>query len=163
NNNPNHRYPRLWAVWLGPPVLTLPGHDEKDIWRTNPEWGVLSTPVIDPKRKVVYVVAWNLDGGGTYRLHALNLTDAHPATPAQIVRGSAPGPHGDVVFNPVFQKQRPVLLLVRPEDVPEGRRADVGPDGTLYVAFGASAEGMPLNGRPSYCGWVFACDARTLQ
>jgi hypothetical protein len=63
----------------------------------------------------------------------------------------------------VFQKQRPGLLLVRPEDLPPPRRANVGPDGTIYVAFGASAEKMPLNGVPSYCGWVFRCDARTLQ
>ena len=163
NDNPTHAYPRLWAVWLGPPVLTFPGFDDKDIWQTNPEWGILGTPVIDPGRKRVYVVAWNPDGGGIYRLHSLDLTTGNPVTAAQVIQGSAPGPHGPVAFDPVFQKQRPGLLLVRPEDVPAARRADVGPDGTLYVAFGASAEGLKIDNRPSYCGWLFRCDAKTLQ
>jgi outer membrane protein assembly factor BamB len=163
HNNPNHAYPRLWAVWLGPPVLTFPGSDQKDIWQTNPEWGILGTPVIDPGRKRVYVVAWNPDNGGTYRLHGLDLTSGNPVAGPQILQGSAAGANGDVAFNPVFQKQRPGLLLVRPEDVPPARRNAVGPNGTLYVAFGASAEGMLIQGRPTYSGWVFACDAQTLQ
>jgi outer membrane protein assembly factor BamB len=163
NGDPNHAYPRLWAVWLGPVVQNLPGHDEKDIWGTNPEWGVLSTPVIDPKRGVVYAVVWNPDGGGLHRLHALDLKSGNPVVARQEIRGSAAGPHGDVHFDPVFQKQRPGLLLVRPEDVPEAHRADVGPEGTLYVAFGASAEGMLINNRPTFNGWVFAFDAKTLQ
>ena len=163
NNNPAHTYPRLWAVWLGPSVLTFPGFDDKDIWQTNPEWGIVGTPIIDAGRKRVYVVAWNPDGGGTYRLHSLDLTTGNPVVPAVVIMGSVAGPNGTVTFDPVFQKQRPALLLIRPEDVPPARRADLGPDGTLYVAFGASAEGLPINGRPSYCGWVFRCDARTLQ
>jgi hypothetical protein len=116
NNNPNHAYPRLWAVWLGPVVLNLPGHDEKDLFGTNPEWGVLSTPVIDPKRGVVYAVVWNPDGGGIHRLHALDLRTGNAVVARQEIRGSAAGPNGDVHFDPVFQKQRPGLLLVRPED-----------------------------------------------
>jgi outer membrane protein assembly factor BamB len=163
NDNPNHTYPRLWAVWLGPPVLTFPGGDQKDIWQTNPEWGILGTPVIDAGRKKVYVVAWNPDNGGTYRLHALDLASGNRVAGPEILQGSAAGPNGDVRFDAVFQKQRPGLLLMRPEDVPPGRRNDVGPDGTLYVAFGASAEGMVIQGRPTYSGWVFACDARTLN
>src|SRR5205085_1235904 len=121
--------------------------------------------VIDPVRKVLFAVVWRNphDSVVTYELHALNLTDGSPATPAKLIQGSAAGPHGTVAFDPVWQKQRPALLLVRPEDVPPARRGDLGPDGTLYIAFGASAEGFPLNGRPSFNGWVFACDARTLQ
>ena len=86
NNNPTHAYPRLWAVWLGPPVLTFPGFDGKDIWQTNPEWGILGTPVIDPGRKRVYVVAWNPDGCGIYRLHSLDLTTGNPVTAARSSR-----------------------------------------------------------------------------
>lgn len=38
----------LWETWLGMPVMDLPGSDQKDIWGTTPEWGILSTPAIDP-------------------------------------------------------------------------------------------------------------------
>ena len=156
-DDPAFAYPRLWAVWLGTPVLAPPG-DQKDMFGTNPEWGILSTPAVDAGRKRVYVVMWNDTNGGAYRLHSLDLTTgAHVAGPRDI-QGGDPGPHGDVPFDPVFQKQRPALLLVRPEDVPDARRAGVGPDGTVYVGFGASIEM-----RGNYHGWVFACDARTLQ
>jgi hypothetical protein len=156
-DDPGHAYPRLWAVWLGTPVLSPPG-DQKDMWGTTPEWGILSTPVIDAGRKRVYVVMWNDTDGGAYRLHSLDLTNGNAVVGRRDIRGSAPGPHGDVQFNPIFQKQRPALLLIRPEDVPAARAADFGPDGTLFVAFGASIEKWG-----NYNGWVFACDARTLQ
>ena len=67
---PDGRTVPLWATWLGKP---RPGGADIDMWATNdPEWGILSTPVIDTTRSVVYVVAWHDDGGNTYRyrLHA---------------------------------------------------------------------------------------------
>jgi outer membrane protein assembly factor BamB len=163
HGKPGHVYSRLWANWLGPAVATFPGHDEKDIWQTNPEWGILGTPVIDVRRKRVYVVAWNPDRGGLYRLHSLDLTTGNPVVAAQTIQGAFTGPAGSVTFDPVFQKQRPGLLLIQPEDLPPARSSNVGPDGTLYIAFGASAEGMlDQDHKPNYYGWIFACDARTL-
>jgi outer membrane protein assembly factor BamB len=155
----------LWAVWLGPPVLDFVGpsgaiDDKKDIWGTNPEWGVLSTPVIDSVLKRVYVVMWNGANGGTYRLYALNLLTGapiKPGVPYVTMAGSVPltGAAGQlVVFNPAFQKQRSGLLLLKRADLPANQRASVGVEGTLYIAFGASIEVWPW----TYHGWVFAYD-----
>ena len=49
---------------------------------------------------LVYVVAWTAENGGTYRLHALDLTNGNPVAPAQVIQGSAPGPNGTVHFDP---------------------------------------------------------------
>ena len=44
----------LWATWLGQP---RPGGGDIDMWAVNdPEWGILSTPVIDPAKSIAYVV-----------------------------------------------------------------------------------------------------------
>lgn len=158
HDNSAHNYPRLWATWLGQPVQDLPGFDQKDWHRTNPEWGILSTPVIDAGRKRVYVVMWNADNGGTFRLHSLNLLNGQDATSAAVIEGHASTGNAQPVFNPVFQKQRPGLLLVRPDDLPAANVGDVGPDGTIYIGFGASTEFLN-----NFHGWVFAYDARTLH
>ena len=105
----------LWATWLGQP---RPSGKDIDMWSTNdPEWGILSTPVIDTRKAAVYIVAWHDTGGGPdgyrYRLHALRLKDGtHVAPPVEL---QAPG------LNARLQKQRAGLALV---------------DGTLYIAFG---------------------------
>src|SRR5262249_33222026 len=71
----------LRATWLGPP---RPGGKDIDMWSTNdPEWGIVSTPVISNDRTTLFVVSWHNDGaaGFRYRLHALNMkdgTDRHP-------------------------------------------------------------------------------------
>ncbi len=152
----NHR--RLWARWLGQPVLDLPGFDQKDIWRTNPEWGILSTPVIDQELSRIYVVMWHVENGGTYRLYKLDLTTSNILGQVTI-NGSQPDQHGQPVpFSSTFQKQRPGLLLIKPTDLPDGHHANVGPEGTIYIAFGASIEqGIP------YHGWVLAYDADTFN
>ena len=69
-----------------------PGGGDIDMFSTNdPEWGILSTPVIDPTKSIVYVVAWHDDGGAQnyrYRLHALRLKDGTPPRPAGRARGA---------------------------------------------------------------------------
>jgi len=75
NRGPDGRTVPLWATWLGPP---RPGGKDIDMWSTNdPEWGILSTPVISEDKSTLYVVAWHDEGtnGFQYRLHALNLSD----------------------------------------------------------------------------------------
>jgi hypothetical protein len=64
----------IWAQWLGDPQPENFGFDS---WNTNfPEWGIVSTPVIDDARKTMYVVSWHKDNGGEFRLHAIDLTKA---------------------------------------------------------------------------------------
>jgi hypothetical protein len=128
---PDGRTVPLWATWLGQP---RPGGADIDMWAVNdPEWGILSTPVIDPAKSIAYVVAWHDDGGPDrnyqYRLHALRLKDGTHVTPPVALQ--APG------LNPRSQKQRTGLLLT---------------GGVLYVAFGGDGNR----------GLVAAYDAATL-
>jgi hypothetical protein len=110
NPGPDGRTIPLWARWLGQP---RPGGGDIDMWATNdPEWGILSTPVIDEAKTTLYVVAWHDDGGDRnyrYRLHALNLKDGTNAVAPIVINESR------------TQKQRAGLLLS---------------GGVLYVAFG---------------------------
>jgi outer membrane protein assembly factor BamB len=157
-----HAFGRVWATWLGQPVqdfFDAAGNvaDAKDLHGTNPEWGILSTPVVDPAERRVYVVMWHNDAGGTHRLHVLDLATGQPVRPAATIAGSVQDAHGHAVtFNSSIQKQRPGLLLVKRADLDAARAADVGPEGTLYIAFGASIESSH-----TYHGWVFAYDAAT--
>lgn len=128
---PEGRTVPLWARWLGQP---RPGGKDIDMWSTNdPEWGILSTPVIDPGKSIVYVVAWHDEGGGgqnyKYRLHALRLKDGAPMAPP--VALDAPG------MNARHQKQRPGLLLT---------------GGIVYIGFGGDGNR----------GLLLAHDAATL-
>lgn len=142
NRLPDGRTKPLWATWLGAP---RPGDKDKiDMWSTNdPEWGVLGTPVIDPQKTTLWVVAWHSDAGVyRYKLHALNLRSGGHRLPPVII-GGKPIDAGDPCkyeggFNPCSQKQRPGLLLS---------------NGTLYVAFGGDGNR----------GNLFAFDAATLK
>lgn len=129
---PQGRNVPLWATWLGQP---RPGGKDIDMWSTSdPEWGILGTPVIDAARTTVYVVAWHDDGTGPdgyrYRLHALGLQDGRHVLPPQELQ--APG------LDARHQKQRPGLALV---------------GGVLYIGFGGDGSR----------GLLLAHDAATLQ
>jgi len=55
NPGPEGRTVPLWAKWLGKP---RPGRKDIDMWSTNdPEWGILSTPVVSDDRSTLYVAA----------------------------------------------------------------------------------------------------------
>ncbi len=131
----------LWATWLGPP---RPGGKDVDMWSTNdPEWGIMGTPVIDPQKSTVWVVAWHAEGGTfTYRLHALNLKDGAERQPSVLIGGAPPDPAKPCAYpggyNPCHQKQRTALLLSQ---------------GVIYIAFGGDGNR----------GGVFAHDAASLQ
>lgn len=162
-------YQQLWAKWLGVPVKDL-GADEgniddlKDVWKTNPEWGILSTPVIDPVLKRIYVAHWSGDNNGTHRLHAIDLLTGGDALPPVAIAGDVTKADGTkLTFNPVLQKQRPALLLLSGDDVPAARRAAFGGDaGSVYVCFGASIEAAQNPQQFPYYGWVFAYNAKDL-
>ncbi|MBT2326908.1 hypothetical protein J7E62_31915 [Variovorax paradoxus] len=129
---PQGRTVPLWAVWLGQP---RPGGKDIDMWSTSdPEWGVLGTPVIDDSKSILYLVAWHDDSGGPqgyrYRLHALRLKDGSHAMPP--VELQAPG------LDARRQKQRTGLALVK---------------GVLYIGLGGDGSR----------GLLLAHDAATLQ
>lgn len=138
---PDGRSLTLWARWLGPP---RPGGKDIDMWSTNdPEWGILSTPVVGADKRSLYVVSWHNDGPGgyQYRLHVLDLkngTDIRPAVPIGPSSAAASQPCKEQsAFNPCLHKQRTSLLLS---------------DGLLYIAFGGDKNR----------GALFVFDAQTL-
>jgi hypothetical protein len=112
-----------------------------------PEVGIVSTPVIDPVRGILYAVAFTKESGNyLYRLHAVNLATGADLN-QQVIQGAVPGT-GDgsdgtnVSFDPFQHKQRAALLLS---------------NGMIYVAFASNCD------TPPYHGWLFGYDASTLQ
>jgi hypothetical protein len=141
NRGPDGRTIPLWATWLGAPK---PSDKEVDMWSTNdPEWGIVSTPVISDDRKTLYVTAWHNDQGKIqHRLHALDLASGVGKQQAD-VGPSSRDPAVDcgkdqIRFNPCRLKQRSALLLS---------------NGLLYLGFGADKNK----------GALFVFDAQTLQ
>ena len=112
----------------------------------NSEWdqvGIQSTPVIDPKRQIIFVLSKSSFGNNgittTYqRLHAINLLSGAemPGSPI-LIQGTYPGT-GDgssiITFDARMENQRPGLALV---------------NGTILITWGAN----PNDSTPYY-GWV---------
>jgi hypothetical protein len=132
----------LWAKYLGP---GRPADRIMDLWRTNaPEFGILSTPVIDRVSGEIYVVSLNVKPFTRYGyfIHALDLASGKEKR-IQEISGIVPTLEGkgqSLQFSADGHAQRPALLLSQ---------------GLLYIAFGASGEGIRR-----YHGWLFAYDAR---
>lgn len=100
--------------------------------------GILSTPVIDPVKQALFVVAETSENNATYfphRLHALSLTTGQELT-------ADPELISDSDLQPVMKFQRPALLLA---------------NGMVYVAFGS------IEDRAPYHGLLFAFDENTLE
>ncbi|MCU1308182.1 MAG: pyrrolo-quinoline quinone [Acidobacteriaceae bacterium] len=114
------------------------------------EIGITSTPVIDPSSGTIYMVAETKENG-TYvqRLHALNIATGgeRSGSPVKIqatVNGSGTGGDGagHISFQPMYQNQRPGLLLA---------------NGNVYIAWASHGDAGP------YHGWVMAYNASSLQ
>ena len=100
--------------------------------------GILSTPVIDPVKQIMYVVAETSENNATtfpHRLHALSIL-----TGKEMLGG--PVLISDPDLPPVQKFQRPGLLLA---------------NGKVYVAFGS------IEDRNPYHGLIFAFDQNNLE
>jgi len=114
------------------------------------EIGVLSTPVIDPASKTLYLVARSLESGSVHhqKLHALDLATGMekfggPVELTATLPGTGDGSNnGQLTFDPVVHNQRAALLLA---------------GGKLYISWAGH------NDSNAYHGWVMAYDALTLQ
>jgi hypothetical protein len=144
----------IWAQWLGQPQPETPGFDS---WNTNfPEYGILSTPVINNDGTIMYVVSWHNTNGGEFHLHAIDLTKASfpgPGFPPTdyrdivkpaVISASIKKPGGGTLkLDSKQQKQRAALLL---------------DNGVLYIGFSTNREsGGNLH------GWLLAYDAHSLK
>ena len=99
--------------------------------------GILSTPVIDPVKQALFVVAETSEDNATsfpHRLHALSLTTGADLVTSVVI--------SDPDLQPVQKFQRPGLLLA---------------NGMIYVAFGSVEDRAP------YHGLLFAFDENTLE
>ncbi len=136
----------------------------------SPIMGITSTPVIDPTRTTLYVVAYTKELVGTdthyvYRLHAIDVTNGNEkfggpvviadticnnptaTTPTYVfVSGPVVNGTGDggttVHFNALRELQRPALSLV---------------NGSVYIGFGSHGDVEP------YYGWTLGYNAQTLS
>jgi hypothetical protein len=119
------------------------------------EVGIVSTPVIDPATRTLYVVARTKEptvpGSTTFvqvhRLHALDATtgEERPFSPVVVtarVPGTGDGSSGGfLTFDTARHVQRPGLLLL---------------NGIVYIAWGSYCD------YPTYHGWMMGYDAQTL-
>ncbi len=124
----------LWHVNFGaPPNVHSAPFGCTDM---NGNMGIIGTPVIDPAKHVLYVVAvTGANGQWTQRLHALDLATGAdlPASPVRVETAD---------FDPLMQNQRPALLLSQ---------------GQIYVSYASHCDKDP------YHGFVMAYDAATLK
>jgi len=151
NRQPNGQTKPLWASWFG---KTRPGDKAGiDMWSTNdPEWGIVSTPVIDAAKTTLFFTAWRSDQRGPFHeLHALDLTNGKDKVPPVRIAGPPPSPQHPcdypTGYNPCTEKQRAGLLLV---------------GGIIYVGFGGTDNKPRTDGKPNVHGGLFAFDAKTL-
>lgn len=115
---------------------------------TPGEYGITGTPVIDPVSQTLYLVAaTNESGTNVQRLHALNLLTGTEPVAAVAISASVPGT-GDggttVTFDPLFQNQRPGLVLTS--------------DGGVVIGWASHCD-VP---QAPYHGWMMRYDAASL-
>ena len=120
---PDGRTVPLWATWLGPPRQ---GGKDIDMWSTNdPEWGILSTPVVsaDKPRCTSWRGTTTAPQGWLQAPRAGSSERHAPPAAGDIgVASTIPPSRAETeLFNPCTHKQRAGLLLA---------------DGVIYVAFG---------------------------
>lgn len=175
DTDPATNFSQLWHTSFinGQSVTTVPiadeypgvtaGHTDMVV-----EVGITSTPVIDPQRGIMYVVAKTKEvaqvGGATggnggngynyyFKLHALDIATGQDindgnimspvtiSTPNGVPGNSADSYGGKVYFNSLIQNQRSALALN---------------NGRLFIAFASYGD---LN---NYHGWVLGYDASSL-
>jgi hypothetical protein len=140
----------LWRVSFIDPsanITTVPSSDVS-CGDLVPEIGITSTPVINLATKTLYVVVRTKESGSYYqRLHAIDIvTGAEkfggPVSIVATVSGSGAGSnHRTVAFDPLWQANRPGLLLENDH---------------VVIGWGSECDNQP------YHGWVMSYSASTL-
>ena len=137
---------QLSTRWLGNPVTGTDVHKLKGT-TIHSEWGIASTPVIDPATGTLYVVRWGEENGitgPTFRLFGLDMSNLSIDMFASVlIDGFNVGGTG---FDRSRQIQRAGLALATK---PGGAKA-------VVIAFGGG------EGQGSASGWVVAYDTSKL-
>jgi hypothetical protein len=152
----NKKGPPLWQVDFADAakqVTPIPGQDLRCPF-INPEVGITSTPVIDPSRGILFVLARTKEPASgaspqyVQRLHALEVATGKEAAGSPVViKAIAVAEHRadqrrEIPFDPLIENPRAALLLV---------------NGIVYLSWGSACDDG------DYYGWVMAYDAHTLQ
>ncbi|HEX5235720.1 MAG TPA: choice-of-anchor D domain-containing protein [Silvibacterium sp.] len=117
---------QLWQVSLLPAGATAV-NSSLVAYADQPQIGILSTPVIDPSTKTMYVVTESLEQNATtypHRLHALDVTTGQEKFGGPVLITNPQ-------LAPIHKLQRPGLLLS---------------NGSVYVAIGSLNDARPYNG-----------------
>jgi hypothetical protein len=132
----------LWSISLLSQPAPTPGEYPY-------QYGVVGTPVINTATNTLYLVdAEMLNSKYVHRLHAINITNGQEkAGSPVIISASVPGTgagsaNGTLVFNDVYELQRPALMLQ---------------NNVLYIGFGS------VNDEGPWHGWLFSYNPTTLQ
>ncbi len=116
--------------------------------------GIVSTPVIDPNTKTIYVVANSKKNNQySFHIHAFDLATGREKSEmnspmeitASAIGNGVGNTDGHIVMEPRKMLNRPALLLV---------------NDALYLAFTSHLDGEPGF---DYHGWIIAYDAHTLK
>jgi hypothetical protein len=130
----------LWQTNLGRPI---DGGAAIDMHQINDHWGVLSTGVVDPDTKRVYLVAWISPDGtpqnGMQHVCVLNIADGTLVVPPVSLANAKSGTQR---FASTMRKQRSSLVMTNV-------------NGTKTVFF---ASGSVMETAKGSSGWVFAFD-----
>jgi hypothetical protein len=131
------------AYWqksfINPPAVTRASSAQIGCGNISHEYGITSTPVIDPSTNTIYVVPQTVESGVfMYRLHALDVGTGTEKFGGPI---AIAGSYGGVVFTPKQQMNRAGLLLE---------------NGHIILAWGSHCD------HPTYYGWVMSYNATTL-
>jgi len=143
----------VWQVALAAPERDVYPLEPRDVHcpLIEPAIGITSTPVIDARRGVAYVLARTKEGDVTapngirfvQRLHALDVGTGAEALGGPVeIRAAVRTTRGLHRFDAQVENQRPALLLA---------------NGAVYIAWGGSCDSGP------YRGWIMAYDMATLQ
>jgi outer membrane protein assembly factor BamB len=135
---------QLLHVNLGTPVprSLLPG----GCLNNGQTIGIASTPVIDPARETMYLVAYTLeDGAPVYRMHALDLRNLRDrVVPAPIIKSVVNASSDPVRFDAAANRQRAGLVLA---------------NGNVYATFASFCDLKTSASR----GWVMGWQQNTLK
>jgi hypothetical protein len=116
-----------------------------DCHQVNDKWGVLSTGVIDPETKRVYLVAWispdRTPQNAKHYVFTLNVADGTQAAAPVPVAGTS----GTQSYGAAMRKQRSALVLTQVN----GRKTVFWASGTVQETGSKAA------------GWIFAFDCAT--
>ena len=146
---------------LGRPILPdpqphpgFPTASSIDMWGVNLLWGILSTPVIDPETKTLYVVNWSSADGtiknAIHQLHAVDIVTGAVRMSIPIAATSDKAtPPKTAAFVSSRQKQRSALLLVKPKGTAKA---------TLFMACGMTSESDAQTH-----GWLIAFELEDLR